>query len=83
MDLNTNIPTFTSENQVATWGNTFIFYLLDFPTIIYILNTKGLLFNPSILIAFMRNLAVSQALYALLLSVNNTHTVAYNKITIN
>jgi hypothetical protein len=68
---------------VATWDNTLTFYLSGFPTITYILNTEGLLSDPSVLIAFMKNPVASQVFYTLLLSVNNTHTAAHNEITIN
>jgi hypothetical protein len=57
--------------------------LSDFPTIAHILNTKDLSSDLLVLIAFIRNPAASQALYAPLLSVNNVHTAAYDEITIN
>jgi hypothetical protein len=76
---NTNTPI---ENQVITWGTTLASGLQDFPTIVYILNTEGLPSDPSALITFVGDPIVSQALYALLSSLNNAHTTAHDKITI-
>jgi hypothetical protein len=78
MDTNTPIG-----NQAITWGTALASGLQDFPTIVHILNTEGLSSDPSALITFMGDPATSQALYALLSSLDNAHTAARDEITIS
>jgi hypothetical protein len=81
--MNTNTDNPVSENQVIAWGSILASGLSDFPAITHILNSEDLSSDPSALMAFMRDSVVSQALYALLSSLNSAHTVAHDEIAIS
>ena len=81
--MNTNTDTSVSENQVKAWGSMLASGLSDFPAITHILNTEGLSSDPSALMAFMKDSVASQALYALLSSLNSAHTAAHDEIAIS
>src|SRR5580692_472810 len=81
---NTNTNTTTPGNQVV-WGAALAAGLSNFPAITHILNTEGLSSDPSALITFMGDptTTASQALYALLSSLNNAQAAARDEITIS
>ena len=81
---NTTTNTTAPGNQ-AVWGAALVAGLSDFPAITHILNTEGLSSDPSALITFIGDptTTASQALYALLSSLNNAQAAARDEIVIS